>query len=111
MAVCLRLYVFSKGELSLKFLGVIKNIFKGKTKKSNIDYVCIGGSGFGRAIHAWDDLPKCSCGGYLHMVGKKDDYLEDYEPNRIYCLKCGKTTKWGKVDDIRKEWIDMNLTK
>lgn len=95
----------------MKFLEIIKNIFNGKTKKLNIDYICIGGSGFGRSIHAWDNLPKCICGGYPYMVGKKNDCSEDYEPNKIYCLKCGKTTTWGTVEDIRKEWIEMNLSE
>lgn len=68
----------------------------------------LGMSGSGRAYHPWDNLSKCKCGGYPYMVSRNNKCYKGDEPNRIYCRQCSKTTSFGTVAEIRKEWTEIN---
>lgn len=68
----------------------------------------MGRTGKGIAIHPWDNISKCKCGGQPFMVGKNGvDYNDGY-PYKIVCMTCKKTTSYGSIDLVKKEWDDIN---
>lgn len=66
---------------------------------------CFGVPGIGRAIHPWDDLEKCSCGGSPYMVGSDGKDFDSGSPYKIYCIQCYKSTVTDEdIRVIKKEW-------
>ncbi len=70
--------------------------------------VCLGTTGRGRAIHPWDGLKKCTCGGSGYMVGKGGNDIKEGYPYKIKCIKCSKETSSGDVLSVRDEWNSFN---
>lgn len=62
-----------------------------------------GRVGSGRALHPWDNLKQCCCGGFTFMKGK-DGVFETGFPYQIVCSKCSSKTKQGDVREIKEEW-------
>lgn len=71
------------------------------------NYIILGSAGSGRVHHPWNYLKLCKCGGTPWMEGKNGGNFEEGEPYRIKCLKCGKHTKSGNIDDIENEWNNV----
>lgn len=67
----------------------------------------LGKAGQGKAFHPWDNLKLCECGGSPWMEGKNGGNFEEGEPYRIRCCKCGKYTKYGKVQEIKNYWNSL----
>lgn len=64
-----------------------------------------GVPGIGRASHPWDDLKKCSCGGYPYMVGSDGKDFCSGSPYKVFCNQCLKSTVTNKdIGIVKKEW-------
>lgn len=71
---------------------------------------CFGVPGIGRAFHPWDDLEKCSCGGYPYMVGLDGKDFDSGSPYKIFCTRCLKSTVANEdISTIKKEWNQLRL--
>lgn len=80
-------------------------------ENEDIRILALGSVGKGRALHPWDNLKKCECSGTPWMEGKNSGNFEEGEPYKIKCLKCGKHTKSGNIDDIRNDWNNILAEK
>ncbi|MTK08428.1 MAG: hypothetical protein F8N38_15250 [Hungatella sp.] len=76
----------------------------------NSFYLTSGELGIGRAVHPWDDLKKCSCGGYPYMVGADGKDFCSGSPYKVFCTQCLKSTVANEdISIIKKEWNEHCL--